>query len=147
MTEKKQSPAFRILMLLYLNTQKYNENRNLPREERDPNVSFWVYPLDIAEELNVDHGSVRKALAGLRTLGIVRRHSDGMWGFDGGSTFDFLNKSSGEFTQATLKEGLGVSQPTASRKMSLLAELGLIEISRAESVPVTGGRRLWFKRA
>ena len=144
MTEEKRPPAFRILILLY----DANKNSRLPRADRDPDLHYWCHAFDIAEKLAIDFGKTRNTLAGLKLLGMANLNtSDYSWGFRGGPTFDFLNEGPGEFTQSMLREGLGVSQPTASRKMRLLAELGLIEISRAESVAGTGGRRLWFKRA
>ena len=146
MTEERP-PAFRILSFLYGRSQKYYENSKLPRKERDPNVHLWIYPSDMAEELGVDHGRVRRELTGLKSLGMVRQHTDGMWCFQGGPTFKFLNESPGEFNQAMLRDALGISQPTASRRMRLLSGLGLIEVSRVEAVPVTGGRRLWFRRS
>lgn len=147
MTEEKRPPAFRILILLYDRAKRYRENSRLPREERDPDVHYWVYPFDMAEELGIDLGKTLKTLTGLKSLGMARKHTDGMWGFEGGPTFDFLNGVSGEFNQSILKGELGISQPTASRRMRLLSDLGLIEVSRVEAVPVTGGRRLWFRRA
>jgi len=146
MTEERP-PAFRILACLYNRSQKYYENSRLPRKNRAPDIHYWIYPFDMAEELGIDLGKTLKTLTDLKSLGMARQHTDGMWGFEGGPTFDFLNGVSGEFNQAMLREALGVSQPTASRRMRLLSDLGLIEVSRVEAVPVTGGRRLWFRRS
>jgi len=59
----------------------------------------------------------------------------------------FLSKEAGEFSQKTMGEALGVSQPIVSRRLKALIELGLVVVARTEGVKVTGGRRLWFRRA
>lgn len=58
----------------------------------------------------------------------------------------FLNEEAGEFTQKSMCEALGVSQPVVSRKLKVLLELGLVVVVRTEGVEKTGGRRTVYKR-
>jgi Mn-dependent DtxR family transcriptional regulator len=49
--------------------------------------------------------------------------------------------------QKTMGEALGVSQPTVSKKLKVLLELGLVVVARTEGVEKTGGRRTLYWRA
>lgn len=133
-------PAFKILAFLY--------NAYMDVKNKVPDTHYFYDDFELAEELGLDMRKARKLLKGLKRLGMVSQHTTyRSWCFRGGPTFKFLNGVSGEFTQDMLREGLGVSRPTASRRMRLLSDLNLIEVSRIEAIPKTGGRRLWFRRA
>jgi len=58
----------------------------------------------------------------------------------------FLSTEAGEFSQKTMGEALGVSQPIVSRRLKILIELGLVVVARTEGVKVTGGKRTLYKR-
>jgi DNA-binding transcriptional ArsR family regulator len=58
----------------------------------------------------------------------------------------FLSTEAGEFTQKSMGEALGVSQPIVSRRLKILLELGLVVVARTEGVARTGGRRTLYRR-
>ena len=85
---------------------------------------------DVANEQEVGN-----AMQGLNELQLAKRYH--YWDYQfmrycedwcprDSPLFQFLNGEKGEFTQRTMCDALGVSQPVVSRKLKLLRKLGLV---------------------
>ena len=110
------------------------------------------------DEIFEDHstGEIGETLHGLKILQLAKvyhyreflsERDVEVWYPRDSPLWRFLNREKGEFTQKTMREALGVSQPIVSRKLKILLKLGLVAVARTEGVEKTGGRRTLYRRA
>lgn len=101
---------------------------------------------EIANKLGAESGRVKTILSDLRRAGIAREGYYG-WRLGHSKLLRFLHEWGWEeFTQNDVVGATGLSQPTVSRRMKVLVDLGIVAVSRHAGVPGTGGRVVHYAR-